>query len=72
MVVAAGASRRMGGADKVMAPIGGRPLLAWTLEAVAAAPVVGRLVLVTSPSRVAEVESAAWLPARVDAVVACG
>jgi 2-C-methyl-D-erythritol 4-phosphate cytidylyltransferase/2-C-methyl-D-erythritol 2,4-cyclodiphosphate synthase len=62
----------MGGIDKLTAPVAGRPLLAWTLEAVAASPVVGRLVLVTAPGRVAEVEAAAWLPARVDAVVAGG
>ncbi len=72
VVVAAGASRRMGGADKLMAAIGGRPLLAWTLDAVAASPVVARLVLVTSAARVDEVSRAEWLPSRVDAVVAGG
>jgi 2-C-methyl-D-erythritol 4-phosphate cytidylyltransferase / 2-C-methyl-D-erythritol 2,4-cyclodiphosphate synthase len=72
VVVAAGASHRMGGTDKLMAPVGGRPLLAWTLEAIAASPVLGRLVLVTTPGRVAEVAAADWLPPRVDAVVAGG
>ena len=57
-MVAAGASRRMGGTDKLMAPIGGRPLLAWTLDAVATSPVVDRLVLVTAPERVDEVAAA--------------
>ena len=33
IVVAAGASTRMGGPDKLAALVGGRPLLAWTLEA---------------------------------------
>ena len=43
------AVERMGGIDKLPAPIGGRPLLAWTLDALAAAaPVVERLVVVTS------------------------
>ena len=37
----------MGGADKLAAEIGGRPLLAWTLAALAAAPAVGRIVVVT-------------------------
>ena len=46
VVVAAGSSRRMAGTDKLMAEIGGRPLLAWTLEACAAAPCVERVVLV--------------------------
>jgi 2-C-methyl-D-erythritol 4-phosphate cytidylyltransferase/2-C-methyl-D-erythritol 2,4-cyclodiphosphate synthase len=72
VVVAAGSSRRMAGTDKLMAPVAGRPLLAWTLAALAAAPVVGRLVLVASPDRVEEIASASWLPAHVDAVVAGG
>lgn len=72
VVVAAGTSRRMGGVDKLMAPIGGRPMLAWTLDAIAAAPAIERIVLVTAPSRVEEIAAAPWLPARVDAVVAGG
>jgi 2-C-methyl-D-erythritol 4-phosphate cytidylyltransferase/2-C-methyl-D-erythritol 2,4-cyclodiphosphate synthase len=72
VVVAAGSSRRMGGSDKLMAPMAGRPLLAWTLAAVAASPVVDRLVLVTAPERVEAFAAAPWLPARVVAVVAGG
>jgi 2-C-methyl-D-erythritol 4-phosphate cytidylyltransferase/2-C-methyl-D-erythritol 2,4-cyclodiphosphate synthase len=62
----------MGGTDKLMAPVAGRPLLAWTLAAVAASPVVDRLVLVVAPGRVEAFAAAPWLPARVDAVVAGG
>ena len=72
VVVAAGSSRRMGGTDKLMAPVAGRPLLAWTLEAIAASPVVERLILVASPGRVEALASAPWLPAGVHAVVAGG
>ena len=72
VVVAAGSSRRMRGTDKLMAPVAGRPLLAWTLETLAASPVVERLVLVASPGRVEALASASWLPAGVDAVVAGG
>ena len=72
VVVAAGASRRMGGTDKLTAPIRGRPLLAWTLEAIAKAPSVEHLVIVTAPERVDEISRAGWLPRRVDAVVAGG
>ena len=54
VVVAAGASRRMAGVDKLMAEIGGRPLLAWTLEACAAAPCVERVVLVAAQERADE------------------
>jgi 2-C-methyl-D-erythritol 4-phosphate cytidylyltransferase/2-C-methyl-D-erythritol 2,4-cyclodiphosphate synthase len=69
IVVAAGRSARMGGTDKLFAPIAGRPLLAWTLDAIAAVDEVERIVVVTAPERTAEVRAAAWLPASVVAVV---
>ncbi len=72
VVVAAGSSRRMGGTDKLMAPVAGRPLLAWTLAALAASPVVERMVVVTSPDRVDALAAVPWLPACVAAVVAGG
>ena len=72
IVVAAGSSTRMGGSDKLAAVVGGRPLLAWTLEAVAHASSVAHIVVVTTGSRVAEVAAAAWLPDVVSAVVAGG
>ncbi len=72
IVVAAGASSRMAGVDKVLAEVGGRPLLAWTLAAVAAAPVVGRIVVVVAPDSVALIRGAAWLPTAVRAIVPGG
>ncbi len=72
IVVAAGTSSRMLGVDKLAAPIAGRPLLAWTLEALAAVPLIERLVVVTAAERVAELSGADWLPDRVSAVVAGG
>ena len=72
IVVAAGRSTRMGGSDKLAADIDGRPLLAWTLTALAAAPAVARVVVVTSSERHAEVAEAAWLPANVIEVVVGG
>jgi 2-C-methyl-D-erythritol 4-phosphate cytidylyltransferase/2-C-methyl-D-erythritol 2,4-cyclodiphosphate synthase len=72
IVVAAGSSRRMGGVDKQVAPVGGRPLLAWTLAGLAASPVIERMVVVTSADRVDHVRDAEWLPAAVAAVVAGG
>jgi 2-C-methyl-D-erythritol 4-phosphate cytidylyltransferase/2-C-methyl-D-erythritol 2,4-cyclodiphosphate synthase len=72
VIVAAGASRRMGGVDKLLVPVGGQPLLAWTIEAVAASPAVGRVVVVVAPERVDELARAPWLADRVDAVVAGG
>jgi len=72
VIVAAGASQRMNGRDKLAAPIGGRPLLAWTVEALAASPGVERIVLVSAPERIPEWSAAAWLDAAVVRVVAGG
>jgi 2-C-methyl-D-erythritol 4-phosphate cytidylyltransferase/2-C-methyl-D-erythritol 2,4-cyclodiphosphate synthase len=71
IVVAAGASRRAG-TDKLAALLGGRPLLQWTLEAIAASPAVHRVVVVTSADRVAVLRDAHWLPAAVASVVPGG
>jgi 2-C-methyl-D-erythritol 4-phosphate cytidylyltransferase/2-C-methyl-D-erythritol 2,4-cyclodiphosphate synthase len=70
VVVAAGRAERMGGIDKIAAPIGGRPLLAWTLAGFAAEPPIERIVVVVPTERVAEISGAAWLPP--DAVVVAG
>jgi 2-C-methyl-D-erythritol 4-phosphate cytidylyltransferase len=72
IVVAAGSSSRMGGVDKQVAPVGGRPLLAWTLAGLAASPVIERIVVVISADRADHVRDAGWLPAAVAAVVAGG
>lgn len=72
IVVAAGASSRMGGTDKLAHEIGGRPLLAWTIDALAAVDSVDRIVVVVAPDRIAPVRDASWLPPRVVAVVAGG
>ena len=72
VVVAAGSSRRMAGVDKVLAEVGGRPLLAWTLAALATAPVVGRIVVVVAADSLALVREASWLPPTVRAVVPGG
>ena len=62
VVVAAGRSSRMNGIDKLTAPIGGRPLLAWTLAAFADPERIGRIVVVAAPERVGELRAAPWLP----------
>ena len=62
----------MAGYDKLAAPIGGRPLLAWTLERLAAAPEIARIVVVTAPDRLDRVRGAEWLPATVVDVIAGG
>ncbi|MGI8928017.1 MAG: 2-C-methyl-D-erythritol 4-phosphate cytidylyltransferase [Candidatus Limnocylindrales bacterium] len=75
VIVAAGASSRMGGVDKLTEPLLGRPLLAWSVEAMASAESVGRIVVVTRPERVETLRADEWLsrlPERRVEVVAGG
>jgi 2-C-methyl-D-erythritol 4-phosphate cytidylyltransferase/2-C-methyl-D-erythritol 2,4-cyclodiphosphate synthase len=72
IVVGAGRSARMGGTDKLGVEVAGRPLLAWTLAAIAAAPEVARIVVVTSAERRDAVAGAPWLPPAVTDVVVGG
>lgn len=62
----------MGGRDKLTAQIGGQPLLAWTLGALAGSTSIARIVVVTAAANVPVIARAAWLPDRVSAVVAGG
>ena len=71
VVVAAGRSERMGGKDKLEADLAGRPVLAWSLAALAASPIVERIALVRTPAQAAAPRPA-WLPPKVVAIVAGG
>lgn len=72
VVVAAGSSTRMAGRDKLLAPIQGRPLLAWTLDGLRAAASTRDLVLVASPDRVASMAAEPWVVSTGARVVAGG
>ena len=72
IVVAAGSSTRMGGIDKLAVELAGRPLLAWSIDALAAVPVVERIVVVMARERVTSVEAAPWLSPKVVGIVAGG
>jgi 2-C-methyl-D-erythritol 4-phosphate cytidylyltransferase len=48
IIAAAGQSLRMNGIDKIMASLAGKPVLAWSIEAFQACPLVDRIVLVNS------------------------
>jgi len=72
IVVAAGSSSRMGGLDKLDHLIGGRPLLAHALAAIAAAPEVRRIVVVMAADRIERIRGADWLPPAVQSIVAGG
>ena len=52
IVVAAGASRRMGGVDKTFATLGGKPLIAHSLDALHASDRVDSVVVVLSDANV--------------------
>ena len=62
VVVAAGRSTRMDGLEKLTAPIGGRPMLSWTLGALARMAPIERIVVAVAAERVREMAAAAWLP----------
>jgi 2-C-methyl-D-erythritol 4-phosphate cytidylyltransferase len=53
IIVGAGRGERMGGVDKVFVPLGGRPLLAYSLDAFQASPPIERIVLVLGAANLA-------------------
>ena len=72
IVLAAGGSQRMNGFDKLHAVILDRPLVAWTLAAVAAAESVRKIVLVVRAEQVATIQQAYWVIEAGATVVAGG
>jgi 2-C-methyl-D-erythritol 4-phosphate cytidylyltransferase/2-C-methyl-D-erythritol 2,4-cyclodiphosphate synthase len=68
VVVAAGASQRMGGRDKLDAPLLGRPLLAWAIEALELPGLVDRIIVVGPPERVARLADEPHLRKRIELV----
>jgi len=47
IIVAAGESQRMGGIDKVFAPLGGKPVLSYVLDAFESCPAISQIVVVS-------------------------
>lgn len=72
VVVAAGSGLRMGGVDKALIPIAGKPTLRWSLETFSATNGVGRIIVVTAQDRVANYAALPWIPRAVVAVVPGG
>jgi 2-C-methyl-D-erythritol 4-phosphate cytidylyltransferase/2-C-methyl-D-erythritol 2,4-cyclodiphosphate synthase len=72
VVVAAGTSRRMAGADKLLADLCGRPVLRWTLDAMSSAPSVRAITLVVAPDHVPALSELRWIRALGARVVAGG
>jgi 2-C-methyl-D-erythritol 4-phosphate cytidylyltransferase len=46
VIVAAGTSRRMAGTSKIFAPLGGKPLLSWSVDTVQKSDLVQQIILV--------------------------
>jgi 2-C-methyl-D-erythritol 4-phosphate cytidylyltransferase len=74
IVVAAGRSERMGGIDKVFAPLMGRPLLAWTLRAFKTCEAIEGVVVVAAPESIGNMQAfiREWRFDNVTAVVPGG
>lgn len=74
VIVAAGRGERMGGIDKVFAPLMGRPLIAWTLAAFRKCDAIDGVVVVAAPRAVMRMEALAqeWRMTNVRAVVSGG
>ncbi len=72
IVLAAGSSRRMGGGDKLLADLAGRPVLRWTLAAFEQCDAVDDVVVVTSVANRADVAALCRGVGKVRALVTGG
>ncbi|HZH05374.1 MAG TPA: 2-C-methyl-D-erythritol 4-phosphate cytidylyltransferase, partial [Lautropia sp.] len=57
VVVAAGRGQRLAAPDKVLMPLAGQPMLAWSLVAIADTPQIGSVVVVAGEHTIADVEA---------------
>ncbi len=74
IIVAAGRSERMGGADKVFTPLAGRPLIAWTIAAFQKCDAIDAIIVVAAPGAVERMRAlvSSWRFTKVRDVVAGG
>ena len=72
VVVAAGSARRMQGIDKVMAQVGGKPMLLLTARALSESEKIDGIVIVTRAELVREIQTLCTELPKVQAVVAGG
>ena len=72
VIVAAGSASRMGGIDKVMAPLGGKPMIARTVRAFQDCDAVSEIVIVTRPDLILPITELCKVCSKVTAVVAGG
>ncbi len=72
VIVAAGTASRMGGIDKVMAPLGGEPMIVRTVRAFQNCGAIAEIVVVTREDLILPITSACRGMDKVKAVVAGG
>jgi len=72
VIVAAGSASRMGGIDKVMAPLGGEPMIARTVRNFQECDAVSEIVVVTRPDLIEGIERYCMRYPKLRAVVAGG
>lgn len=72
VIVAAGSASRMGGIDKVMAPLGGTPMVARTVAAFQNCDAIAEIVIVTRPDLIRPISVLSAGMDKVRAVVAGG
>ena len=72
VIVAAGSASRMGGIDKVMAPLGGEPMIARTVRAFQECDAISEIVIVTREDLIMEITGLTREMPKVTAVVAGG
>lgn len=53
IIVGAGRGERMGGVDKILVPLGGRPLLTYSLDAFQASPLIASIAVVLGAQNIA-------------------
>ena len=72
VIVAAGSASRMGGIDKVMADLGGEPMILRTVRAFQTCDVIKEIVVVTRPDLISKIMGLCKDFSKVTAVVAGG
>ncbi len=72
VIVAAGSASRMGGIDKVMAPLGGKPMVERTAAAFQSCDAIAEIVIVTRPDLIRPISALCAGMDKVRAVVAGG
>jgi len=72
VIVAAGSASRMKGLDKIMEPVGGKPLIAMTVEAFERCDAISQIVIVTRDDLILPVRNAVSHCKKVTAVIVGG